>query len=248
MSGLDFGGDAGTVWIDGEKQPINTSGGSHILLSEDAGLLTTYTYSQSSGGKDYPTGMKVYRIEEKDTGAVLTEIPEFENLLNYAGCSIRLTGTKGIRMITGVNEAARTALVSKAGLAGYTLEEYGTVVMRGVGTPTLENSSSHNFAYKKGKADPVFGRAGGTVQYTNVLVGFSLEDCKDELTMRPYIILKDIATGETVTFYGGCVSRSIGYIAKQNENTYQPGTAGYKYIHEIIDAVYGKTEQGGETK
>ena len=248
LGGVDLGGDGEEAWIDGEKQPINTDGGSHILLPEDAGLLTTYTYNQSSGGNGYPTGMKVYRIEEKDTGAVLTEIPELENLLIYAGCSIRLTGTKGIRMITGVNEAARTALISTAGLAGYTLEEYGTVVMRGVGTPTLENSSSHNFAYKKGKADPVFGRAGGTVQYTNVLVGFSLEDCKDELTMRPYIILKDIATGETVTFYGGCVSRSIGYIAKQNENTYQPGTAGYKYIHEIIDAVYGKTEQGGETK
>ena len=248
LSGVDLGGDGEEAWIDGEKLPINTDGGSHILLPENAEILTTNTYGENADGKDYPTGMKVYRIEEKDTGAVLTEIPELENLLIYAGCSIRLTGTKGIRMITGVNEAARTALVSKAGLAGYTLEEYGTVVMRGVGTPTLENSNSHNFAYKKGKADPVFGRAGGTVQYTNVLVGFSLEDCKDELTMRPYIILKDIATGETVTFYGGCVSRSIGYIAKQNENTYQPGTAGYKYIHEIIDAVYGKTEQGGETK
>ena len=247
LSGVNLGGDAGTVWIDGEKQPINTDGGSHILLPEDAGLLTTYTYNQS-GGDGYPTGMKVYRFRRADTGVTLEEIPEFENLLNYAGCSIRLTGTKGIRMITGVNEAAREALVSKAGLAGYTLEEYGTVVMRGVGTPTLENSHSHNFAYKKGKADPVFGRAAGMVQYTNVLVGFSLEDCKDTLTLRPYIKLKDMTTGETVTLYGGCVSRSIGYIAKQNENTYQPGTAGYKYIHEIIDAVYGKTEQGGETK
>ena len=122
------------------------------------------------------------------------------------------------------------------------------MVMRGAGTPTLENSNSYNFAYQNGRADQVFARTDGKILYTNVLVGFSLEDCKDELTMRPYIILKDIATGETVTFYGGCVTRSIGYIAKQNENTYQPGTAGYKYIHEIIDAVYGKTEQGGETK
>ena len=248
LSGVDLGGDAGTVWIDGEKQPINTSGGSHILLSEEAGFLTTYTYSQGSGGNGYPTGMRVYRFRRENTGVTLEEITEFENLLNYAGCSIRLTGTKGIRMITGISENARTALIGAQGLAGYTLEEYGTVVMRGVGTPTLENSNSHNFAYKKGKADPVFARARGMIQYTNVLVGFSLEDCKDTLTLRPYIKLKDMTTGETVTLYGGCVSRSIGYIAKQNENTYQPGTAGYKYIHEIIDAVYGKTEQGGETK
>ena len=151
-------------------------------------------------------------------------------------------------MITGIGENARTALTGARGLGGYTLEEYGTVVMRGVGTPTLENSKSHNFAYKKGKADPIFSRVNGMIQYTNVLVGFSLDDCKDTLTLRPYIKLKDMTTGEIVTLYGGCVCRSIYQVAKQNENTYKPGTAGYKYIHEIIDAVYGKTEQGGKTK
>ena len=29
------------------------------------------------------------------------------------------------------------------------------------------------------------------VQYTNVLVGFSLDQCKDDIAMRPYIILKN---------------------------------------------------------
>ena len=247
LSGLDLGGDAGTVWIDGEKEPINTSGGSHILLPKEAGLLTTYTYKQNDSGDDYPIGMRVYRFQREDTGVTLTEITEFENLLNYAGCSIRLSGKKGIRMITGISQDNKKALTSKAGLSGYTLEEYGTVVMRGVGTPTLENSKSHNFAYKKGKADPIFSRVDGMIQYTNVLVGFSLDDCKDTLTLRPYIILKDTATGETVTLYGGCVCRSIYQVAQQNENTYKPGTAGYKYIHEILD--YSPTaEQGGKTK
>ena len=247
LSGLDLGGDQGTVWIDGEKEPINTSGGSHILLSEEAGFLTTYTYTQNGEGNDYPIGMRVYRFHRKDTGVTLEEITEFENLLNYAGCSIRLSGKQGIRMITGISQDNKKALTSKAGLAGYTLEEYGTVVMRGVGTPTLANSQSHNFAYKKGKADPIFSRAKGMIQYTNVLVGFSLDDCKDTLTLRPYIKLKDMTTGETVTLYGGCVCRSIYQVAQQNENTYKPGTAGYKYIHKILD--YTPTaEQGGETK
>ena len=247
LSGLDLGGDQGTVWIDGEKEPINTSGGSHILLPKEAGLLTTYTYKQNDSGDDYPVGMRVYRFQREDTGVTLTEITEFENLLNYAGCSIRLSGKKGIRMITGISQTKRSALKSAQGLAGYTLEEYGTVVMRGVGTPTLENSKSHNFAYKKGKADPIFSRVDGMIQYTNVLVGFSLDDCKDTLTLRPYILLKDAATGETVTLYGGCVCRSIYQVAQQNENTYKPGTAGYKYIHEILD--YSPTaEQGGKTK
>ncbi len=241
-----------TVTVDGKEYPIEEMNGTrYVNLPETGDLLTIYSFKDGTPAgsyTNYPTGMQVFRITRQEGGAKAEEITEFANLLNYAGCSIRLTGTKGIRMITGIGENARTALIGAQGLAGYTLEEYGTVVMRGVGTPTLENSNSHNFAYKKGKADPVFARAGGMIQYTNVLVGFSLEDCKDTLTLRPYIKLKDTTTGETVTLYGGCVSRSIGYIARQNANTYQPGTAGYKYIHEIIDAVYGKTEQGGETK
>lgn len=241
-----------TVTVDGKEYPIEEMNGTrYVNLPETGDLLTIYSFkdgTQEGSYTNYPMGMQVFRITRQEGGAKAEEITEFANLLNYAGCSIRLTGTKGIRMITGIGENARTALTGAQGLAGYTLEEYGTVVMRGVGTPTLENSKSHNFAYKKGKADPVFARVGGMIQYTNVLVGFGLEDCKDTLTLRPYIKLKDTTTGETVTLYGGCVSRSIGYIAKQNENTYQPGTAGYKYVHEIIDAVYGKTEQGGETK
>ena len=241
-----------TVTVDGKEYPIEEMNGTrYVNLPETGDLLTIYSFKDGTptgSCTNYPIGMQVFRITRQEGGAKAEEITEFANLLNYAGCSIRLTGTKGIRMITGIGENARTALTGAQGLAGYTLEEYGTVVMRGVGTPTLENSKSHNFAYKKGKADPVFARVGGMIQYTNVLVGFSLEDCKDTLTLRPYIKLKDTTTGETVTLYGGCVSRSIGYIAKQNENTYQPGTAGYKYVHEIIDAVYGKTEQGGETK
>ena len=245
-------GDKTTVTVDGVEYPIEeVDGERYVNLPETGDLLTIYSFKDGTpegSYTNYPTGMQVFRITRQEGGATAEEITEFANLLNYAGCSIRLTGTKGIRMITGIGENARTALTGARGLGGYTLEEYGTVVMRGVGTPTLENSKSHNFAYKKGKADPIFSRANGMIQYTNVLVGFSLEDCKDTLTLRPYIKLKDMTTGETVTLYGGCVSRSIGYIAKQNENTYQPGTAGYKYVHEIIDAVYGKTEQGGETK
>ena len=248
-----------TVTVDGKEYPIEEMAGylqriptqRYVNLPETGDLLTIYSFKDGTPAgsyTNYPTGMQVFRITRQEGGAKAEEITEFANLLNYAGCSIRLTGTKGIRMITGIGENARTALTGARGLGGYTLEEYGTVVMRGVGTPTLENSKSHNFAYKKGKADPIFSRANGMIQYTNVLVGFSLEDCKDTLTLRPYIKLKDMTTGETVTLYGGCVSRSIGYIAKQNENTYKPGTAGYKYIHEIIDAVYGKTEQGGKTK
>ena len=234
---------AGTesVTVNGVNYPVEQLGDdSYVNLPENGGMLTANSYAQGAESQDadnYPTGMRVYRITREETGAKLERVYELDDLLQYAGCSIRLNGTKGIRMITSVDEKVKNALTG-AGLAGFTLEEYGTVIMRGVGTPTLE-TGSHNYAYKRGVNDPVFAKVNGRYQYTNVLVGFSLEDCKQTLTLRPYIILKD-QDGVLYTLYGGCVSRSIGYIAKQNENAYKPGTEGYRYIHEIIDAVYGQ--------
>ena len=240
VTGGELAGNT-SVTVNGVTYPVEELGkDSYVNLPENGDLLTAHNYqtgSESPTQDNYPTQMQVYRIIREETGAKLERVYELDNLLQYAGCSIRLNGTKGIRMITSVDEKVKNALVN-ATLAGFTLEEYGTVVMRGVGVPTLE-TGSHNYAYKRGINDPVFATVNGRCQYTNVLVGFTMEDCKQTLTLRPYIILKDQA-GVLYTLYGGCVSRSIGYIAKQNENTYKPGTEGYRYVHEIIDAVYGQ--------
>ena len=240
VTGGELAGNT-TVTVNGVPYPVEERNGeSYVNLPETGDLLTAHNYqtgSDSPTQDNYPTQMQVYRIVREETGTRLERVYELDNLLQYAGCSIRLNGTKGIRMITSVDEKVKNALVN-ATLAGFTLEEYGTVVMRGVGIPTLE-TGSHNYAYKRGVNDPVFATVNGRCQYTNVLVGFTMEDCKQTLTLRPYIILKDQA-GVLYTLYGGCVSRSIGYIAKQNENTYKPGTEGYRYVHEIIDAVYGQ--------
>ena len=71
-----------------------------------------------------------------------------------------------------------------------------------------------------------------------MLVWDSLEAKKydEDIVMRPYIKLSN-KEGQTVVLYGGTVSRSIGYVAQQNANTFSKGTAGYKYVHEIIDKV-----------
>jgi hypothetical protein len=95
-----------------------------------------------------------------------------------------------------------------------------------------------NYAYKKNVADPIFRYANGLVQYTNVLVGISLDQCKDDIAMRPYIILKN-ANGQQITLYGGTIYRSIGYIAYQNRTVFQPKTASYNYVWELIHHVYG---------
>ena len=238
-------GDKTTVTVDGVEYPIEETGDRrYVNLPETGDLLTIYSFKDGTPAgsyTNYPTGMQVFRITRQEGGAKAEEITEFANLLNYAGCSIRVSGKKGIRMITAIDQNVKKSLVSKAGLAGYTLEEYGTVVQwadkLGSDTLNLNNSTMKNYAYKKGKADPIFAKVDGKIQYTNVLVGFTDAQCEPDLVMRPYIKLKDTATGETVTLYGGSVTRSIGYVAWQNRDTYKQGTASYKYVWNIINNV-----------
>ena len=206
------------------------------LTNPSSRLLTKYTTTTNDQGGAYPTGMQVFKLDENNQPV---EITELGNLLQYSGCSIRINGKPGIRMITSLTKEAKE-LLKKGELAGYTLEAYGTVAQwsKSLGEQPLTLSTGNsNYAYKKGVSDPVFANVGNLTQYTNVLVWDSLPDAQlaQDILMRPYIILsKD---GETVTLYGGIVSRSIGYVAQQNANTFPVGSAGYNYVHNIIDKV-----------
>ena len=232
------------VYIDGLPYEVKADGDGRYVELPKAGelLLVTYTYNEGDGQDvhtQYPTGMKVYLVKE----GKITYIPELENLLQYSGSSIRISGKKGIRMITSIAKDKKAALTGK-GLAGYTLVEYGTTlcfaseIPEGDGLVLGRSYARSNYAYKKNVADPVFATTKDLVQYTNVLVGFSLDQCKDDIAMRPYIILKN-ADGEQFTIYGGTIYRSIGYIAYQNRSVFQPKTASYNYVWEIIHHVYG---------
>ncbi|MGN1026777.1 MAG: leucine-rich repeat domain-containing protein [Faecousia sp.] len=236
------------VWIDGVPVPVekDDTGNPYVTLPENSSsILVTYSFNTGSADRhtQYPTGMQVYRIEETDSGMTVTRLPELQNLLQYSGCSIRITGVKGIRMITSISKSVRSALTG-GGLAGYKLVEYGTALCRASvlegGAPMVLGTSGvkSNYAYKRDVADPIFKDTGSAIQYTNVLVGFTDEDCKEDIAMRPYIILED-ENGDTVTIYGGIVYRSVGYIAYQNRSAFTPGSAAYQYVWDIIHYVYG---------
>ena len=249
LTGLNLAGD---ITIDGVDYPIEASNDTlYVTIPETGDLFTYYGYKNiwaSNEHSNYPTSMSVYAIERTPTGSTAREITELQDLLTYAGCSIRISGKQGIRMITALGEANKKALTGK-GLAGYTLEEYGTVVswtdaLGNGGFLRLGESYAHsNYAYRKGEADPVFARKNGIIQYTNVLVLENLTeaDYDKDLTLRAYIRLRNTETGETVTLYGGTVTRSIYYVAQQNADTYKPGTAGYKFVRKIINAVENRT-------
>ena len=145
-------------------------------------------------------------------------------------------------MITGIDSGKKSALMGE-GLHGLRLLEYGTVMAwtenLGGQDPVLGGPGCRsNYAYKRGTADPVFRRVGNQIQYTNVLVGFSLEDCKKEISMRPYILLED-EQGQQIPIYGGTVQRSIGYIASQNRDAFPKGSPESDYVWNIIHYVYG---------
>ena len=243
ITGTELEGES-QVTLDGVAYPIQKDGEGNAYVDlpvAESYLLTAYSYNDAADAHGrYPTGMRCYRLTRNGAAVQVERLSAFDNLLRYAGTSIRLTGNKGIRMITSVDGALKSALI-KEGVYGLTLVEYGTVLARasaiGGGNLTLQNGKS-NYAYKRGVADPVFAYAGSLVQYTNVLVGFSDEDCKEDIAMRPYIILQD-AAGTSYTLYGGMVYRSIGYVAYQNRNSFRPGTAAYDYVWEIIHYVYG---------
>ena len=236
--------DHTSVWIDGKEYIVNTVNGiAYVdLRDSNAKTMVVYTYGESNG-KPYPTGMKVWTLSNTDGFYTATRVEELDDMMTYAGCSIRIKGDQGIRMITSIDQTDKDALTA-AGLAGYTLEEYGTAIawasQIGTAKPLTLGKSyvSSNYAYKKGVADPIFHNDDNVMQYTNVLVGFTLDQCKDDIAMRPYMILKD-TEGNEITLYGGIVERSIGYIAQQNQDTYAEGTEEYAYIMNIINHVFG---------
>lgn len=244
----DFDGSSIGVDVDG-KTVYPDGEGNYPRLTVPEGtttLISVSTYNLPEGVDPhtrYPVGMAVYKATNTDGTTSVERISEMDALLRYAGSSIRITGNKGIRLITGINASLKSALTSE-GVAGYTLEEYGTLLCWASevqnGSLSLSDAyARHNYAYSLANGtDPVFRYAGDVVQYTNVLVGFSNEQCVDDIAMRPYITLRD-ADGNTYTLYGGIVNRSIGYIAYQNRGAFTPGTNAYNYIWDIIHFVYG---------
>ena len=117
-----------TVDVDGMTYPV-TNG--TVILPEGmkAYVVTEYTFNKVAADlhEVYPTAMKVWIVEVVNKQQTAKRVPELDNILQYAGSSIRITGKKGIRMITSVPKDKKRTLIEK-GISGWMLEEYGTVV------------------------------------------------------------------------------------------------------------------------
>ena len=234
----------GTVSVDGISCPVSADGS--ISLPKDAKIIEAFTF-QNGGSADphlrYPTSLTVWRVTKDAAGrSIVTRLSELDNILQYSGFSIRISGNPGIRMITSVPTDKKSKLMAGK-LAGYTLEEDGALIAwaDSVGNSDMTLSSSgvrSACAYKKGVSDPVFNTTGNLTQYTNVLVDFNNSQVPRDLAMRSYMILSD-KSGQRIVLYGGTVVRSIGYVAYQNRNAFAPGSDSYNYVWNLIRVTYG---------
>ena len=244
-----------TVYVDGIAYTLDDDLTVYVDTDESV-FVTTYVFNTTSTDPHdvYPTNMYVWELAfrgdkngewAEDEHYTAERIEEFDDIMSYIGCSIRVTGKKGIRMKTGIPTDIRNKMIAD-NVLGWQLMQTGTCVEWADSEGYMYNNLTlatnpdlTGYAYKRGVQDPVFARAKGRDQYTNVLVGFNNDQCKDDLVMRPYMILKNVQTGEQAVLYGAPVQRSIGYIAYQNRLVYDPGHPAYDFLWDIIHHVYG---------
>ena len=245
------GSGTGTVYIPGTKSGDKvTIDGVEYTAGADGGISNVtngkmaVVYTMHNGTDKYttyPTGMTVYRLKFSNGKYTATRQTSFDNILQYAGASIRITGKQGIRIISGIPTGSKDKLTS-SGLDGYTMVEDGLLVSwadnLGSRDLTLSTCDAKATAYVKGSKNPVYSKANGVTYYTNTLTFTDMSKCKPDLVMRSYMKLKD-TSGKEYVLYGGEITRSIYYIAKANKDTYKSGTDAYKYIWDIINYCEG---------
>lgn len=230
--------------IDGVEYAGTLIGGtlSVIVNNTQAKTVTMYKLNASN----VPIGMTVWTLDyDASTGYTAAIQDGLTDLLSYHGFSIRITGYTGLRCKTGISTQTRAALLSNAGVNGYKLVEYGTLVML--------DSNYQLYPFIKDCDKVVGGRAyweeNGTVndrifetvndryRFTSVLTSLPVNRYNVDYAFRGYIILEkdDVQT----TFYGPVVVRSMYYVANQimDSNQYWPGSGAYTFISDIIATV-----------
>ena len=89
-----------------------------------------------------------------------------------------------------------------------------------------------------GNSFRVFAQSGGRNWFTGVLVGLDAEPktVYDPIYSRPYAEIK-VKIGdkaETATLYGGTLTRSIYYVAQQNQDTFTAGSSYDNFVENLI--------------
>lgn len=229
-----------SVWIDGIEHSSVTRNGYLVVNTGNQTSTNAIVYKYNSSG--ICTGMYVWLMEYKNGAYVVTYESQLEDLLTYHGFSIRITGDSGIRFKTGISTSLKNTLKT-TGVDGYTLSEYGTLVM--------SNSNRSAYPFIKGGTKVASGMAYGTDssgalvdkvfetvdnrnRFTSVFVGLPVSQYKNDFAFRGYIVLSN--GQRSVTLYGPAVANSIYTLANRliNLNSYSQGSAPDLFLRKII--------------
>ena len=193
-------------------------------------------------GSGVPVGMYLWTLDYTNNAYAATAQPEMANLLTYHGFSIRITGKSGIRYKTGISADLRGRLTS-SGVNGYTLKEYGTLIMnnanRGsypmvLGGEKVLSGMAYGINPSGTLDDKIYETVDGRYRYTSVLVGLPVDQYKTEYAFRGYAVLE--RGGSRITVYGPVVAKSIYSLADQllKSGSYAEGTEVYKFLKQLM--------------
>lgn len=243
------------VYIDGEKYTVGANG--KIGISDiNKKVITTYAMNdpqETDIHKQYATSIKVYLLEKQGEELVPVHKEQLDDIVTYAGTAIRLTGKKGIRIITSVPTVKKTDLTNGTGIYDYKLYEYGAIICwkETNECPTLEKQNDGTYKASSGayaaaysldtNKNLVYKQENGLTKFSTVLTegssSWSEEQCAKDFAMRSYIILrpKNINdSSQDVIIYGGTIYRSISYVATQNTEKYSVGSNNYEFIWNLV--------------
>lgn len=242
-----------SVWLDGVEYQGEIRNEKLIVTAPDGNAKTAVMYKYNDSG--VPTGMYVWSLSYNGVAYTATAEPELEDLLTYHGFSVRITGKSGIRVKTGIDVELRSKLIS-SGVNGYTLEEYGTLIMKDsnranypmiVGGAKTTGGVSYGYDADGKWQNKIFEQKDGRYRYGCVLVGLPVKQYKTEFAFRGYAVLNK--GGEDVIIYGPVMARSIYYLANRllDSGNYEPGTESYEFLAKLIaDADALENPAGGD--
>lgn len=228
------------VWLDGVPYQGQLQDGLLAVNAPDAGAKTAVVYQYNEAG--VPVNMYVWTLRYNSASYKATPQPELENLLTYHGFSIRITGKSGIRFKTGISTDLRNQLTA-AGVNGYVLKEYGTLVMNHAnrelypmvkgGEKVLEGMS-YGVDDSGALQDIIYETIDGRYRYTSVLVGMPPEQYKTEYAFRGYAVLEK--DNQKIIIYGPAVAKSIYSLAQQllASGSYLPESSAYEFLQQLV--------------
>ena len=229
-----------TIYVDGVAYTATTRNSRNIVTVGNGNAKSAVVFQYNESG--VPTGMYVWTLSYQNGAYVVTAQPELENLLTYHGFSVRITGKSGIRFKSGVSADLRNQLTT-TGVNGFTLKEYGTLVMNNANRGTypmikggqkVSSGMSYGINASGTLEDKIFETVDGRYRYTSVFVGLPVEQYKTEFAFGGYVTLEK--DGVETTIYGPVVAKSICSLAQQlvNMGYYQSGSAEDVFLRQLI--------------